>query len=596
MQNHIVYNSTIEMARTFIPGWLHHALERVTSNESASERDAIRPGCVLPSFDGAELAFLALLLSELQIQFLRTDVASPVLKISMDHIQKLTPRADFGSRDKILRVFEALSQLRMLVPKNSDELSAFKLFGEESWGVTGQYQNSSVLSLPLMESTGEVLCGYVDAHFNLVRSLSGEASIKELLCSLNPLVIWTPVWLELTLPEQLLYLRMEALMQTHGSWMRLDGLTGASIEALSRGLRVPKRAPALEDSQESSHLLEQLRLFGRLGRRLVAHGVIKKMPAHGFTATGSYSTSEAPLLLWQATAERLRSNAEGEFLGLVGRRILLGHSNKQITNLLRIFAGISSDKTLYLSRLKEIWQIIRDEPGSVYVAEPGVLVQSHFLFLEWISRAGVRAQLPLPKSLVHSDIYHALSDVCAANAAQRFKKFCQILSEKQWFFAPQQDNSTDVPHSISCIEAHGGMHERLSLLLKEESHAVQDPCSFGLERHTSVSSIKAPRAQSAENDAPQDCDSAIKPAVFGQKLHKLASQELEKMIRQSPDCYRTLKQKYISSLDLETRTLVLNVQRRLDSRAFDLQLRTRLVRFMIDNPASWTSPSSALLV
>jgi hypothetical protein len=47
---------------------------------------------------------------------------------------------------------------------------------------------------------------------------------------------------------------------------------------------------------------------------------------------------------------------------------------------------------------------------------------------------------------------------------------------------------------------------------------------------------------------------------------------------------------------LETRTLVLNVQRRLDSRAFDLQLRTRLVRFMIDNPASWTSPSSALLV
>ncbi len=596
MQNHIVYNSTIEMARTFLPGWLHHAFEWVTSNDSASERDAIRAGRLLPSFDGAELAFLALLLSELQVQFLSNNGSSSVLKISMDDIQKLTPRADFGSKDKMLRVFEALSQLRMLVPKDGGELSAFKLFGEESWSAPGRHQEAAVLSLPVMESTGEVLCGYVDAHLDLVRSLSKEASIKGLLCGLSPLVIWTPVWLELTLPEQLLYLRMESLMQTHGSWMRLDGLTGASIEVLSRGVRVSRRAPALEDTQESSHLLEQLRLFGRLGRRLVAHGVIKKMPDRGFTATGSYSVSESPLLLWQATAERLRSNAEGEFLGLVGRRILLGHSSKQIINLLRIFAGISSDKTLYLSRLKEIWQIIRDEPGSVRVAEPGVLVQSHFLFLEWISRAGVRAQLPLPKSVLHSEFFPVLSDVCAANAAQRFKKFCQILSEKQWFFGPQQDNSADIPHSISCIEAHGSMHERLSLLLKEESHPVQGPSSFGLERHTSVSSIKAPRAQSAENDAPQDCASAIKPSVFGQKLHKLASQELEKMIRQSPDCYRTLKQKYISSLDSETRTLVLNVQRRLDSRAFDLQLRTRLVRFMIDNPASWTSPSSALLV
>jgi len=596
VQNHIMYNSTIEMARTFIPGWLHRTFEWVTSNDSASEREAIRPGRLLPSFDGAELAFLALLLSELQVQFLRNDGSSSVLKISIDDIQKLTPRADFGSRDKMLRVFEALSQLRMLVPKNGGELSAFKLFGEESWGAPGQCQDAAVLSLPLMESTGEVLCGYVDAHFDLVRSLSEESSIKGLLGGLNPLVIWTPVWLELTLPEQLLYLRMESLMQTHGSWMRLDGLTGASIEVLSRGVRVSRRAPTIEDSQESSHLLEQLRLFGRLGRRLVAHGVIKKMPDRGFTATGSYSISESPLLLWQATAERLRSNAEGEFLGLVGRRILLGSSHKQITNLLRIFAGISSEKTLYMSRLKEIWQIIRDVPGSVYAAEPGVFVQSHFLFLEWIGRAGARAQLPLPKSVIHSDIYQLLSDVCAANAVQRFKKFCQILSEKQCFFGPQQDNSADVPDSISCIQAHGSMHERLSLLLKEESHAVLGPSSSGLERHTSVAAVKAPRAQFAENDASQECDNAIKPAVFGQKLHKLASQELEKMIRQSPDCYRTLKQKYISSLDSETRTLVLNVQRRLDSRAFDLQLRTRLVRFMIDNPASWTSPSSALLV
>ncbi len=596
MQNHIVYNSTIEMARTFIPGWLHHAFEWVTSNESVSEREAIRPGRLLPSFDGAELASLALLLSELQAQFLRTDGPSSVLKISIEDIQRLTPRADFGSRDKMLGVFEALSQLRMLVPKDGGELSAFRLFGEESWGTPGQYQDSAVLSLPVMESTGEVLCGYVDAHFDLVRSLSGEASIKGLLCRLNPLVIWTPVWLELTLPEQLFYLRMESLMQTHGSWMRLDGLTGASIQVLSRGVRIPRRSQALDDAQESSHLLEQLRLFGRLGRRLVAHGVIKKIPDRGFTATGSYSISEAPLLLWQATAERLRSNAEGEFLGLVGRRILLGSSNKQITNLLRLFAGISNDKTLYMSRLKEIWQIIRDQPGSVYAAEPGVFVQSHFLFLEWIGRAGARAQLPLPKSVLHSDIYQVLSDVCTANAAQRFKKFCQIFSEKQCFFGSEQDNSADFPYSITRIEAHGSMYERLSLLLKEESHAVHGPSSSGLERYVSVSSVKAPRNQVTEEDASRESDNAAKPTVFGQKLHKLASQELEKMIRQSPDCYRTLKQKYISSLDSETRALVLNVQRRLDSRAFDLQLRTRLVRFMIDNPASWTSPSSALLV
>ncbi len=589
MQSHIVHNSNVETARTFIPGWLHHAFVSATANDTPTEVGAIRAGRLLPSFDGTELAFLALLLSELQVQFLRTDGPSSELKISIDDIQKLTPRADFGSRDKILRVFEALCHLRMLVPRESGQFSAFKMFGDESWANAGPQRDSVALSLPLMESTGEVLCGYVDAHFELVRSVYDQTSIKGLLCGLNPLMIWTPVWLELTLPEQLLYLRMESLMQTHGSWMRLDGLTGASIESLSRGVRVSKRSHHLDGNEESSPLLEQLRLFGRLGRRLVAHGVIKKLPDPGFMATGSCPTSESPLLLWQATAERLRSHAEGEFLGLVGRRVLAGTSSKQISHLLRIFASISSDKALYLSRLQGVWQVIRQQPGVVLAVEPGVFVQSHFLFLEWISRAGASAQLPLPRALGHSEICQGLSDVTDANAAHHFGRFCKILSENHWSFALHNEDLADFPYSIGCMEAHGRLRERLSMLIKEESPTINGQAS-------SVRLETTPRRHDTANNSSQGKDKAIKPNVFGQKLQKLASQELEKMIRQSPDSYRALKQNYISSLDSDTRALVLNVQRRLDSRDFDLQLRTRLVRFMIDNPASWTSPSSSLLV
>jgi hypothetical protein len=264
--------------------------------------------------------------------------------------------------------------------------------------------------------------------------------------------------------------------------------------------------------------------------------------------------------------------------------------------LLSIFAGISGEKTLYTSRLKEIWRVIRDQPGSVHVAQPGVFVQSHFLFLEWIVRAGTRSQLPLPKALVDSEICHVVSDACEANAAQRFREFGQILSEKQWFFGLQRDKFADFPYSIAIMDERGTLRERLSLLLKEETHELNGASSTGLERNRSVMSETTSRSQVTPHNTTQWQENPLKPSVFGQKLHKLANQELEKMIRQSPDCYRTLKQKYISSLDSETRTLLLNVQRRLDSRAFDLQLRTRLVRFMIDNPASWTSPSSALLV
>ena len=63
-------------------------------------------------------------------------------------------------------------------------------------------------------------------------------------------------------------------------------------------------------------------------------------------------------------------------------------------------------------------------------------------------------------------------------------------------------------------------------------------------------------------------------------------------MRVAPDSYRELRSKYISTLDNDRRSLLLDVQRRLDSKAFDRQVKPRIVQYMIEHPANWKSAAA----
>jgi hypothetical protein len=310
-------------------------------------------------------------------------------------------------------------------------------------------------------------------------------------------------------------------------------------------------------------------------------------------ATDSHIASRSPSLLWQASAERLRSKADSEYSELVANRLLARSSDIQIDGLLTLFSGISS--VSYIS-LKRIWDLIRGLRGVSLNLAPGVILQSHFLFIEWVARSSQNARIPLPEILTESKLVQLTRNVSPENTLERFRSFCDILSEKDPELDFLDQNQPSLPVTVA---VGAGMGAQWLNQLAEWARATQkngkntDDFS-GFSTKTTMPTA-APGVTTVGQSPTSGLDQTpANPVLNTQRLQKLACQELEKMIYRSPTDYVALKRKYISSLDSETRSMVLNVERRLDSRDFDKQLRTRLVRFMVENPASWTSKNSTI--
>ncbi len=596
MQNHIGEEHKLpqlESARMFMPGWLVRAFELAISGDADLHAEATESGLLRPRFDGGELVFLSLLLGELQRQILYGDSKASSITISVDAAKGHLSRFDSNHREKMLRVFESLGQLRFLAGGKDSKFDALRLFSSENWSLETGGPGPVALTLTQEDYAGEILTGFIDAHMDLLRLLRFGCELRKLTCQLEPLVIWTPVWLELTLPEQLVYLRMESVMQTHGSWLRLDGLTGAPMDYLMRGMRGGKRAPTQKVEDQQPGLLDHLRLFGRLGRRLVAHGVIRKQPENGYMATDSHIASRYPSLLWQASAERLRSKADSEYSELVANRLLARSSDIQIDGLLTLFSSVSS--VSYIS-LKRIWDLIRGLRGVSLNLAPGVILQSHFLFIEWFARSSQNARIPLPEKLTESKLVQLTRNVSPENALERFRIFCDILSEKDPEFDFLDQNQPSLPVTVAVGAGMGAqwLNQLAGWARATQKNGKNTDDFSGFSTRTTMPTA-APGVTTVGQSSTSGLDQTpANPILNTQRLQKLACQELEKMIYRSPTDYVALKRKYISSLDSETRSMVLNVERRLDSRDFDKQLRTRLVRFMVENPASWTSKNSTL--
>jgi hypothetical protein len=589
---------TLESARTFVPGWWLHAFESSVTVSRESNKFGVCAGSVLPSLDSHELGLLALLLGDIQRQIMTSENLESVVELGWTSALKHLSGVDTLSKERLGRVFDALPQIRFLVERGQNALVSTPLFNGESWSVSDAPDASERclnLSLRPSEFAMELLTGYVDGHLDFLRHVTEFGRLSSVNRGRSPLVLWTPVWLELTSAEQVVYARMEAAMQTNGAWLRLDGLVGLSLEGLTAGVKLPKKA-----AESGSLLMDRLRLVGKLGRRLVAHGVIQKDPSHGYMALDSRIQHSPPALLWQASAERLRSHAEFEYFGLASSKILHGPVASNIKRICSVLAIIAGAEVGFARVLERIWKSISVIPGCGLKVAPGVMLQAHLLFLEWMARAAATSIVPLPKKLRA----HGVIGFCLASdeitAARRFREFVAALIRSEDLApAVEKDMVGETPFSVAfgyqndevvnqcrkaAYQAEKTPPGHLTELISSEKMTTELPNKLLAAMPVNRISVKQ------EHDLPAKQDLAV------QKLRRIAQDELEKMMRIAPDAYRDLKTKYISSLDNDTKALVMDVQRRLDSSDFDRHLKVRLVRYMIEQPSTWKSAASGFLI
>jgi hypothetical protein len=583
---------SLESARTFVPGWWLHAFEASLSGARDDCYFGVEAGTLLPKFDSSELGLLSLLLGDIQRQLLMDDSSHSAVELEWSCVLKLLSGVDVTSKERLFRVFEALPQIRFVVRKSDGSLSSLPLFVGEQWIIGEGASRATRLKLKPGPFTIELLTGYVDGHMDFIRKISGKGRISDASASRSPLVLWTPVWLELSVAEQIVYARMEAAMQAHGAWLRLDGLVGVPLDKITEGVKLPKKS-----GDAISPLKDKLRLVGKLGRRLIAHGVIKKEPDSGYMALDGKKSDASPLLLWQASAERLKSRAECEYFGLASARILRGITISDAALIRSIFAALSGDSQRTMPHLFKVWCEIKDIPGCGIRLAPDVMIQSHFLFMEWIARVCPGTLLPLPGFVGKHPVARYCEKTEDCDIVRRFHDFVRALSK-----------ADDLASSM--VNIHDSK-DIFSVALGTVSESIIKICeqvaiSSGNQENGIIASLKVKGQQISNKGSsalPLNRISVNKESVLAekqdfaaQKLRRIAQDELEKMMRQAPDAYRSLKAKYIASLPSETREMVMDVQRRLGSSDFDRHLKVRLVRYMIDEPSSWNSVSFALPV
>ena len=549
-----------DSARIYVPGWWIHAFER--SQSQKNEVTCPDPGVdALPlRLDASEWSVLALVLGQIQKQVFCAKEPAERIEIAWSQLVRLLSSSESTAVERLLVVFESLPRLRFLVRQQDGSFAVVPLFENERW-YRGAEDVDIKLTFTVAERGYEILSGYLDGHLDLLGRMSGQSSLSSINNGNHPLVLWTAIWLELGAVEQVVYTRMESAMQSQGSWLRLDGLVGLSLEKLTTGLKVgTKKSPA-------HTILDRLRLVVKLGRRLVAHGLIQREPSTQFMALTPEFSKSSPTIMWQASSERLRSRDESEYFGMVSSRIFNGPVRSRVNEIIQILGALSGDAEM-ATRLRDYWGLIAAIPGGAAQISPGVLAQAHLLFLEWIARLHPLSQIPLPPRVLAMPFISELRSVRKEFVEASFRNFTRKLAGIQDLF---QDFDPKQPPTIS----HPGFTDLSALVIP----AAKTPEKKNFALPPNRIPVK------------QDSFLAKKTDQNQFKLRKIAQDELDKMMRQSPRAYADLKQKFLASLEGEIKDLVMDAQRRLGSKDLDRHLKTHIVKYMVEHPGAWQSVS-----
>lgn len=575
--------------RLYVPGWWVRAWEQALHKQQMLELSPT-PGLdsvLMPSLDIGQLNLIAVLCAELQQQMLQWSPREP-LRLHWNEVKKLISSADTASVAKLSTALEQLGGLRLNLQEASDSIKdVIPLFLTERWAKNSDDPNDIVLTLVPNEQTLELLIGYSDGHIDLLRKTKGEPGMADVLAEVAPLVLWKPVWLELALAEQAVYLRLEKSMQWDMTWLQLDGVFGATVDELFSNVRIAKRASA-----SNSVLMERLRVCGRLGRKLVSHGVIAREPQSNFFAVSSDSkesslNAKGPSLIWQASSERLLSHEENAHFGRAAQAMLAHLIGPAMPELLKVLASGTEFATgTRHMELQNITDQLKKVPSGAIRIGSAVLIQAQVLFLEWSLRKMTGSLYPLPPELLRQDILQ----LCRldSQSPELFRRFCERAL-----------STPEVSRIFSEIP-----HASLANLPKTAFEAILPKLRSALRTITSHSVTapiaKIPVIQAATSpDLPTvHADLVVKPAPTidaGQSaLLRIAREELEKMMKADQRSFSALKDSYLKSLDEPQRQLMCDVERRMKPQLFDQQLKQRLVRFMVEHPSTWKSTSQIL--
>jgi hypothetical protein len=568
--------------RIFLPSWWVAAFDKAAlpAAETFGSIPQALASSIGPLFTTTELNTLASIISHIQGQLLSGAaeiVRVPAGRMALD--SKGQSAAKVAATDSVI---SSLGGLRIF-EQTGTEYSSVGLFKSERW-----FQGDSgwELELELSARGAELILGYSDPYFSLVETTSGR-DLSGLMpkSALQPISLWKSVWLDLQGAEQWILLQLEKRMQWANEWLHLDGVFETNLEDLFQGLKLPQARDG------GSEFARRLKLLERLGKKLVEHGFLTGAFEPRCLSFESHPTRSF-YLGWHVARERLLGDEFWKYSVQAARYIAGRALASRGEPWMRIIgAGLTSSRQRQVAEtiFPDLEKMIAEIAVLPMVIDGQKIITYSHLFTEWMLRQYVGNTQPLPADLRDSEAGRCASPKNKGLLVERFRDFVTEIAEhpsyvaalEQIPFATLVSNSTlGDPAFPEWLKKIQRSQSGIASLSERNDDAKPE---LIVSRSHVESELSAPD-QNQRLGGPRTGEAAA-------RVRKIARDELTRMRAHATAEYAALKEHYFTSLDDGERRLILDVQKRLKPNTFEDHLTSHLVKFMVDNPASWGAPS-----
>ena len=504
--------------------------------------------------------------------------------------------------------------------------------------VFNHYQ-ASTINIELTPIGISSVLGYFNPYSYLI-----DPSIKIPAGFQPPIVISSSTWADLTVQEQLIFLNMKKAMYWNGSWLHFDGIFGTELSEIQSTLSW------LGSSKIRSKYFETKEFLNRISKKLLEHGFITHCSPSSYLALEPTETQA--LFIWQASLKELAILSDKALLSLCLLKTSQ-FIKDEFSKLTKILSSdkISSNENLLLKDFYN--HIEQNHSMYFYPAldkNTNAPISMFFLFIEWCLRNSKTHPFSILDFIQDSSISQICTikkedDLNSMEA--KLEAFSTLLYrnhklssflQKTSFSSLSSKNSRNDPKLLDYLKKYNSnIHSELNIVstsltlntdeLKSatkkvlskdqkltgidnnkkelstgsgngygasssssansllDSNLTQDQITTKELQMASLNKIKI--TPKIKNIIPSLEKSGFNPSF--QNLKKIALEELNNLKAKYPEKYAKLKQQYMDSLSEEKRQILLDVHDRVDEKVFDSHLKHGLLKYMVDNPNSWSS-------
>lgn len=566
----------------FIPAWWLPSYCAATSSprplirgEIAPTNDALKVGSMLPDGDAEMSLILLAAVSALQAQLLKSPEQNTV-RLSAKDLRKRVTTPDLEAVNTVL---QALPQLRILAKTVTGALQPWHLFTGEQWTSGDKTRGEFGVQMQLTGPGAELLLGYTDGYAEFLRAANDKPRLTDMVSAHAPLMLWKSVWADLAGVERLLYVRLEKAMQWDFRWLQLDGIFGLKLDDLFADLFAPVTKPGVE----SEDFAWRRKLLERVGKKLVDHGVMQGHVDSHYLAVGADRSADFNLA-WQVSQTRLVCEDVAAYQDAAMRTLVAQRGAGGREKLIELFG----DETTYAALRSTMQTVlgIADKQPSLGAATPksGTFIDLATLFVEWSARISQRSIMKLPEAVRQSYFAQCVGASFATPLEERFVNFVNAASDAM----PQLVELLREPAASFAVDDTQLLPEfkEFARTKRRRPEAIipRAPVS------APPAQVTTPVAPKSEAQAPLNMQMNKAPSF---NIKRLAGEELARMRHKDPKRYLELKQNYLRSLEPTRKKMILEVQQQMQPEMFDEHLKHSLIKFMLENPSSWSSAVAA---